>query len=357
MHKSKLLFFIHVPWKWIKQRPHFIAEELSKDNDVTVAEWLPWEKKYRSKGKQTVNLKSYFQLPKDRIPVVHFLNSLLQKIKLGKYIKKADIVWFTNPVQYTFYKRENIKGQIVYDCMDDLPEFEPTEERRKLLEEQERILYGDADVVIASSSYLKNKLTNRYGDRDIHVVNNAIKEMDEKPLLPLPDEIKGKMPEGHFLLTYIGTIEKWLDSELLLSLVEQYTNVAVCLFGPLKIELPKHERIVYCGMVPHDLVFSVMEHSDALIMPFVLNELILSVNPVKLYEYIYSGKPCLAPRYGESEVFEDFVYLYKNSEECNSIIGSLVEGKGAKHSKEDSRSFAMSNTWYDRVKEIEKILK
>ena len=28
--KIKLLYLMHAPWSWIKQRPHFIAEELSK---------------------------------------------------------------------------------------------------------------------------------------------------------------------------------------------------------------------------------------------------------------------------------------------------------------------------------------
>ena len=109
-------------------------------------------------------------------------------------------------------------------------------------------------------------------------------------------------------------------------------------------------------MVPHDMVFAVMEHSDALIMPFVLNELILSVNPVKLYEYIYSSKPCLAPRYGESEAFGDYVYLYESKEECCRTINELINGKGAKHSKDENITFALSNTWKERVEQIEKII-
>ena len=113
----------------------------------------------------------------------------------------------------------------------------------------------------------------------------------------------------------------------------------------------------YCRRIPdkiapHELVFSVMEQSDALIMPFVLNELILSVNPVKLYEYIYSGKPCLAPRYGESECFGDFVYLYESINHCQDIIKSLIGGKGAKHTEEECRAFALSNTWKERVEKI-----
>ena len=33
---KKILYLMHVPWGWIKQRPHFIAENLSKYYKVNV---------------------------------------------------------------------------------------------------------------------------------------------------------------------------------------------------------------------------------------------------------------------------------------------------------------------------------
>ncbi len=356
MDKNHIVYFIHVPWKWIKQRPHFIAEELAKDYDVVVAERKPMHKEYRSEGVQSVNLVSYFQLPKDRIPIVHFINGLLQKITLRRYLKRADLIWITNPYQYSYFKKSNLSGKVIYDCMDDLPEFEPTQARRVQLERLEKRLYTEADVVIASSKYLKDKLVKRYGARSVTVVNNAIKKMDTTSIPTLPKEVLDRLPVGQFVMTYIGTIEKWIDVELLEHIVDVYPQVSVCIFGPLKIEFPQHERIIYCGMVPHDYVFSLMDNSDALIMPFVLNELILSVNPVKLYEYIYSGKPCLAPRYGESECFEDYVYLYNSKDDCCQMIGEMINGKGAKHTQKECRAYAMTNTWSERIKQIESAL-
>lgn len=354
--RNSVLFFIHVPWKWIKQRPHFIAEGLAEKYDVTICQTYQFQKAYRGGESDVLSIESYFQLPKDRIPVIHAINKLLFRIQLGNRIHTADVIWVTSPFQYPFIKDICHKGKVVYDCMDDLPEFEPTIKRRENLERLEGKLYKEADVVIASSNYLKGKLIHRYGERVVEVVNNAIKRMDDHKKQTLPAEIKDKIPSGRYVVTYIGTIEKWLDFKLVTSLLEMNPEVAFCFFGPLKTELPQHDRIHYCGMVPHDLVFSVMEQSDALIMPFVLNELILSVNPVKLYEYIYSGKPCLAPRYGESEVFEDYVYLYDSRIQCCDIINNLVKGKGAKHSVKECKAFALSNTWRERVAQIENVL-
>ena len=99
-----------------------------------------------------------------------------------------------------------------------------------------------------------------------------------------------------------------------------------------------------------------MHIADALFMPFIVNELVLSVNPVKLYEYIYSGKPCLAARYPESEKFKDFAYLYQGDEEFGALISRLEAGTlEPRKSLKDCRDFAMENTWdvrYSKIKDI-----
>ena len=101
---------------------------------------------------------------------------------------------------------------------------------------------------------------------------------------------------------------------------------------------------------------SILSSSDILIMPFVVNELIESVNPVKLYEYIYSGKPCLAPKYGESMQFKEYVNLYESHEECLSQIENIIKGDLKQKPQEACREFVKHNTWSDRAKSIKECL-
>jgi hypothetical protein len=44
-------------------------------------------------------------------------------------------------------------------------------------------------------------------------------------------------------------------------------------------------------------------------MPFQVTDLIQSVNPVKLYEYIYSNKASISVRYDETELLKK-IYLF-----------------------------------------------
>ena len=88
-----------------------------------------------------------------------------------------------------------------------------------------------------------------------------------------------------------------------------------------------------------------MRYAKALIMPFKVNELIKSVNPVKIYEYIWMGLPVIAPYYGETEKFSDYIYLYNNPDDFIK-----------KKTKEENRLFAESKQWKNRCQEILKIL-
>ena len=101
-----------------------------------------------------------------------------------------------------------------------------------------------------------------------------------------------------------------------------------------------------------------MHLSDALIMPFVVNELIRSVNPVKAYEYIYAHKPIFMPKYTESLKFADYIYLYDESGIFYTWVSLLTEGKlKAKRTKDDCRDFALNNNWDARIEHILSILR
>ena len=45
---KKMVYEMNVEWNWIKQRPHFLAEELAKYFDITVL----YQYRYNRKGLQ-----------------------------------------------------------------------------------------------------------------------------------------------------------------------------------------------------------------------------------------------------------------------------------------------------------------
>ena len=345
----RLLYLSNINWNWTKQRPQFLAEELSKHYQLTYVQ------RYRFhslpvRNESSIIIKELFRLPLSRFKIVKVINNLGYKIQLFFSCRRADIIWFTSPEMYACVPEALFRKKItVYDCMDDMIELYP---RYKEMAKHERLLFQKASIVLCSSLYLSDKLQQRYGDREISVINNAVSSsfMESSPSWPIVN--RNNLEKDSIVMTYIGSISSWMDFNLLERIHHKFPQIKICLWGPHDVEIPEGIGIDYRGVTEHKNVAGILSRSDILIMPFVVNELIKSVNPVKLYEYIYSGKPCLAPKYGESLQFNEFVYLYDSYEDCLVAIDGMIKGEVVQKPQKQCADFVKKNTWANRCLSI-----
>lgn len=372
MTKKRILYIMHIPWGWIKQRPHFIAESLS--NDFVVVVKHRQSNKFNQehlinkipKLKRKMKINGYRLISFEILPFLkQFELSWINKILFHIYVnqfKKYDYVWITSPLIYQYLSHLESKTKLVYDCMDDFLEF-PVVKSNPFIANNffklERKLVLNADIVFCSSSHLKSVLQNRYDTRrDIHIVNNAINIYEDKKCVSVQNKAvteKIKCFQNPFI--YIGTISEWFDFDSVVALLNDNKSIDVLLFGPAGYAaIPKHNRLHIMGAIEHECIYEIMKHASALIMPFKINDLILSVNPVKIYEYIYSGKPIIATRYTETEKFSDYIFLYKNTNEFIRIAHSIVDGKIRKLDEIKMKNYALQNTWSTRYEQIKKYL-
>ena len=367
----RLLYLTTVPWGWIKQRPHFIAEKMSNYHSVDVFCKVPLKLSQKDllteipHDNRQLTINHFFIFPFERIPVLKHLNlNFINRLFLWYYIKKTkkyDVIWFASPILYSFMKNRILKTQtVVYDCMDDMAEFGNNAENskeRQLILKTERDLLTRADVVFCSAEYLKTKILSRAGliNKKATVVNNAIEMPQDDKELEIPPHVSIILETSKSYnnnLLYIGTISEWFDFESVLYALDKDSKLHVTLIGPSQVMIPKHPRLFHLGTVERKYLFEFMKYAKALIMPFVVNELIRSVNPVKLYEYVYSGKPVVASRYGETEKFSDFVQLYSNKQEFFDIISNLDNIPTDETYKSKCKAFVSMNTWDERCKNM-----
>lgn len=371
---KKILYLINVPWGWIKQRPHYLAEYLSKYYDVTVYE-RAYYNNYIKKNKRLVEnvkptgshfrVKQYLTFSFARIPLIKktnlesFINHKLIRKNAISEISKNDIVWISSPSLYSQFKQYIPETKIViYDCMDDYMEFPSVKGNERLrigMFKEESELAERANMIIFSSDYLRTKVCARYQIQiETYVVNNAIEIPSYHPGNVC--KIRDPLSSVSKPIVYIGTVAKWFDFENVIKLLDANHDVHVILIGPAFIDIPKHSRLISLPPIGHDDIFPVMQKSHALIMPFMLNELVLAVNPVKLYEYIYSGKPVISVKYDETEKFADYVYLYSNFDELNNIVREISVNNNGKKPLKECQQYVMHNTWTNRCDEIHSLI-
>jgi len=349
--KKKILYVMHVDWNWIKQRPHFIEEHLEDEFDVVVL----CPRNYRIKeyhDKQNIHV--FYTIPfVRRFPVLWRIDHFRDRQFVRKYIdkEKPDIIYATHP-RYGEYIPKSYEGKVLYDCMDDMLSFNKKSGYVSRISKQETIMMDRADIVLATSENLKAILNNRYPNSiyKTHLIRNGydgkIAEIKQFPTSPI------------FTFCYFGTISHWFNFDYILKSLIDFPNIQYKLIGPIEAgtNIPQHERIMYRPPVKHDELLEATRDTDAFIMPFQLNDLILSVDPVKLYEYINFGKNILCVEYPEIKRFENFVYFYKDYESYKSQVKELITCSSTKYSEEDRLVFLSDNTWEKRTKDIVTLL-
>lgn len=349
---------MHVGWNWIKQRPHFIAEELSNDHEVFVISDYSYRMSKSSNSYNNANLRvsNFYKIPFfDHFECTAKINFYLRRIVYRYHYKHIDpdyiYVMSPNVIEYLPRYRSGVK--LIYDCMDDMISFTSSEEKKKKIIDRERRLINKADVVIASSNNLKEKLVNRYGVKKITVVRNAY---NGELVCDESDYIGYK---SSYNLCYFGTIASWINFDYVIKALNEIDGLEFTFIGPKHsgIDIPSHKRLKYIGAVQHDLLIEKVKNVDAFVMPFVVNELIESVDPVKLYEYINFDKNILCVKYDEVLRFDDFVYFYSTYEEFKEKIIYMMSNRGKKYSHHKRAEFLNSNTWKCRAEMICKYLK
>lgn len=349
--KKKLLYLMHIDWNWIKQRPQYIEEALEKDFEVTILCPRNYRlKEYHDKN----NIKVFYTIPFiRRYPGIWKIDDVRKQIRIKNLIRKIkpDVVYCTSP-EFASALAESYSGRIIYDCMDDMLAFNKQSHYLERVGQQEKAMVQRADIVLATSNRLKGILCTRYPESvdKFYLVRNGYDGKVAK--------ISSHKKEKLYTFCYFGTISHWFNFDYILKSLEEFHDVQYLLIGPVEggTSVPEHERIVYLSPVKHDDLQKATDNADAFIMPFKVNELILSVDPVKLYEYINFGKDILCIRYPEIERFNEFVYFYDDYESFKNKIIQMKITKTRKYGDDVRLEFLKDNSWCQRAEEIVSIL-
>jgi len=124
--------------------------------------------------------------------------------------------------------------------------------------------------------------------------------VDHARYAAIPDASQpGRWPGPVF--GYTGTIHSdRFDVELVAGLAEAFPGGSVVLVGPDHLtagrrgRLAAHPNIHITGPVPYARIPEVMGHFDVCIVPHVETQFTNSLNPLKLWEYLASGKPVVS---------------------------------------------------------------
>jgi glycosyltransferase involved in cell wall biosynthesis len=205
---------------------------------------------------------------------------------------------------------------------------EQTEAERKRISEQEDHLLKSADIVFANGPAL-TELKNRYGNV-FDVPMTADFELFSRSRLaetPVPGDLED-VP--HPRIAYIGNVNDKVDFDLILKLSVQKPEWSFVLVGPLNVrstssrsaveQLQKQSNVFFLGCKPREDLPNYIKGVDVCMMCYRKDGWAFYVYPLKLHEYLASGKPIVGSGLKSLRDFENVVHIADSQEEWVTAI-------------------------------------
>lgn len=339
-----------IDWNWIYQRPQILADLLSKDYQLTVI--FPrsiLKSKAELPNQPGMEFRILWTLPyQEKNRLIGRISAWLNA-GLFRNINRYQYVFVGYPL-YVRYIPDSYQGSIIYDCMDNHESLYPDQRRVANVLMQEAKLIRKSRLLTVSSELLQKKMDSLAGYSKSILIRNGTVPHDIH-------DIARPIPKKRHLLGYIGTISSWFDFSLVENSLKAVPEIEYHLIGPTAVKKLSIAGIIYHEPVPHDMLWNSVKECDCLIMPFIVNDIVSSVDPVKLYEYIAFGKCIISVYYPEIERFRDFVYFYHDGDEYINLLLSLKEKNfPQKYNKMQQQAFLNANTWERRYETLKKEL-
>lgn len=245
----------------------------------------------------------------------------------------------------------------VYHCID--PIIKAYSSRHGTYLEKEAA--QSSDLVIATAPFLQRKM-QQYHAKSYCVPNAANFALSHQATLsetrvePVIEKIHGPK------IGYVGNIERRISFEWLTEIFSRRKEWQLIMVGPANREfVPKHflqlPNVHMLPPVPHECLPNVLKGFDVSMIPFKKDEVSAQIYPLKLFEYMGSGKPVVTTDFNPEVLnpFLDDIYLGKDAAQLEKAIEKALN-EFSEEKVERRVRVAQDNDWKARATQFSEII-
>ena len=294
------------------------------------------------------------QLPFRRIPGVDLLNRWFGRwaVRRARRILPARrlISWFVVP-HPGFLAGRLGEALCVYYCIDDYaahPGVDPA-----LIGERDRALSQHADLLfVAPPALLEAK--RALNPDTVYAPHGVDVELFSRAADPATAVAPGAAGLAHPVVGYIGSLHEWIDLELMAWLARARPAWTFLCVGHAATDvsaLAALPNVRLAGPQPYAELPHWARAFDVAIIPYRLNRQVANANPLKLREYLATGKPVVSVRNPEIEKFARWVRIADGREAFLAALDEALANDTPAAAAERMAAVA-DQTWDRRVEDV-----
>jgi len=254
---------------------------------------------------------------------------------------------------------------VIYHVVDEYSAYEEGYEdqvapgKRRALQERERKLLAQADLVFAVSRPLWE--AKRQFNPHTYLVPNGVnfRAFNSAVGTPPPPDLAA-LPRPR--IGYAGNINEKVDLLLLRRLAESRPDWSLVLIGPVSLRFDRHlldrlrlPNVHFLGQKDVGDLPRYVAGLDVCLMPYKRNEWTRHISPLKLYEYLACGKPIVSTGIPAAREFKALLYLAEEPEAFLSLVEqALAEADPALPEAREQE--ASRHTWQQRVEQMSSLV-
>ena len=220
--------------------------------------------------------------------------------------------------------------RIVYDCVDEWPAFFPDPIEREWVRGIDEELCRRADLVFVGSKPLLERKSAF--NRNTFVVNHAA-DVPHFTKASAPDTVvpADLAAVPHPRVGFVGMMDGVRFDVDLIARAAHAPNRHVVLIGGTVGDserlLPAAPNIHRLGMKPVAELPGYLKGLDVLLMPYRLNDATRHIYPLKLHEYLATGKPVVTTRIPAIDGLEHLMFVADGGEEFDRAVAAALNEK------------------------------
>lgn len=287
-----------------------------------------------------ISSELYKKLPKKIMEISKDFYVVSVDSDYEKLVKGKVIFWCSYPDHIDYFLKVK-KDYTVFDAIDN-----PVEEFSAWSKNLNNAI-KKADAISCTA----NILFEQHKDKNKHVFmcpnggeynhfKNASKKLEKPKDFPV-------FSKEEKVVGFYGAMADWLDLDLIKKIATKYKVVLIGKnkYYPIQIEdknITNIEHVDYLKL-PYYL-----SQFDVAMIPFKLTEMIKGCDPVKLQEYLASGKPVIATKIEDVVANFSDVVDFIDIDNCLEVIDNILKNDSADKKKKRMQT-SLDNSWDKRA--------